>query len=208
MPFAVENGLRQGVRLLPRAGSTCWGSPLPAESVQCTALLKAGQSLRRTEVPPKCQQQEERNFSNPFSLKEDIITTQESKDRHERWGQRGRLYLGVLFLVFLKKGRLTQQSLAKCHTAAARAKIAAWLLTLVDQENNYLSLSYISWAAKQETESSEHFSPREYMNKNATAVGSASFCILFQTPCCTSKCHYGPCYTAAGMRMWVLEQER
>lgn len=60
---------------------------------------------------------------------------------------------------------------------------------------------YISWSAKQEAESLEHLSSREYMNKKTIAVCSASFCILFQTPCCTSKCHYGLCFIAAEMRM-------
>lgn len=175
------------------------------------------------EVPHKCQPQK-RNFSNHFPLKGEVITTQgylrstgAFKETGKRGGrQRERLYLGVISSsdIFKKgaeeggKRRLTQLSLAKWHTAPVIAKVAISMITLVDQEkNNYLHM-YISWSAKQKRESWEHLSPREDMNKETTAVGSASFCILFQTPCCTSKCHYGLFYITAEMRMWVLEHER
>lgn len=190
---------------------------------QSNALLfwKLGRAMSSVEVPHTCQPQEKRNFSNHFSLKGEVITTQEYlrstgafKETGKRWRAKGEsISWSIFFFTYLlkrgKKRRLTQLSLTKWLTAPAIDKAAISMLTLVDQEkNNYLYTLYISWSAKQKTESSEHLSPREDMIKKTTALGSASFCILFQTPCCTSKCHYGLCYIAAEMRMWSLEQEK
>lgn len=61
---------------------------------------------------------------------------------------------------------------------------------------NHCSVLDILCSARQGTEPSGHLSPKENRNKKAAVAGSASLSVVFQTPCCTSKCHYGLCYAA------------
>lgn len=120
---------------------------------------------------------------------------------------KGRECVGVLLLFkhLLKRGKkekIEGTQFSKGAPCACESPGCCFSADTGDQEqNNCLYVLDVLCSAKQETEPSGHLSPREERNKNPTVVGSASFSILLQTPCCTSKCHYGLCYTAAGKRM-------
>jgi len=84
-------------------------------------------------VPHACQLQQKRNFSNPFSLKAEVIATQEylrsKTEVREVEGKRREYILEYfsssdIFKKGEKKRRQTQLSLEMWHTAHAAAKVA------------------------------------------------------------------------------------